>query len=169
MPEVTVTRQLPISIKKMDFATGTWTFNQSSGVVFMSKSAADETSTITIPIHIPRRNDQYGARLKEIKFPYRATTANLDAVPSVTLYRNEFDLVVAGATGDAAATAVTTTNDGVVTANAKDRLLTITVSSPEWDFSTESLATYTLVLGFNCGATTVLRAYSAFAIYDELV
>lgn len=158
-------------ITQMIFTTGTWTNTQSSGAVYAAKTAADNTPVITIPITPPggRRADQFGTKLTKIEIPYRATTADLDAVPGAVLYRSDEDLVVAGATGDVSVATVTTTNDGVVTADANDRLLTVTVTSPAYDYDTEAKCTYNLVLTMNCAAGTVLWIYAAKAYFEALV
>lgn len=169
MSETLKNRTLPISVKQMNFATGTWTYTYASGIEKMRKTATDETATVTIPIHIPRQSDQHGVKLKSIDVMIRVATADLDAVPGCTLYRQDFDLVVAGATGDQAAVAVTTTDNGVVTADAQDRLLTITVTNPALDYGTETTCAYLLELTFNAAASTVVDVYKAFAKYEELV
>lgn len=163
-----VEKQLPISVKQMNFATGTWTFNNSSGLVFMSKGAADETSTVTIPVHIPRSTAQFGTKLKSVKVPIRVATADLDAAATADIHRIDMDAVVSGATGDAAAVAITETDNGVVTADANDRLFTVTITSPDWDYSTEATATYVVTLTLNAATTSAIRVYDAYAVYDEL-
>jgi hypothetical protein len=164
----TVEKQLPIPLQTMYFATGTWTLTNTSGMIYMLKTATDETSTIITPIHLPRRTASHGVKLKSIKIPVRVTTADLDAAPSSVLYRNDFDLVVAGASGDAAAATITETEDGSLTADAQDRLYTITVTSPDWDYDTEATCDYTLVTTVNAAATSVVRVYAPIAVYDEL-
>jgi hypothetical protein len=67
------------------------------------------------------------------------------------------------------ATTVTMTNDGVVINTVTDRLLTITVRAPDFDYASGvSHISYNLDVVFNCGATTVLTVYDAIAVYDDL-
>lgn len=164
-----VTRRVPVSLKSLNIATGTWTYTNSSGLLYMLKTATDETSVITYTLPIPRKANQYGVKLKKIYNPLRVITADLDAAPTSVIYRNDFDLVVAGASGDVATATITTTDDGVVTADANDRLLTTTVSSPDWDYDTEAMCQYVHSLSLNCAATTVVRIYPPIVEYDELV
>jgi len=169
MPENTVTRRVPVSLKSLDIATGTWTYTNTAGLLYLLKTATDETSVITYTLPIPRRSDQFGIKLKFIYNPIRVTTASLDAAPTSVIYRNDFDLVVAGASGDVATATVETTDNGVVTLDANDRMLITTVTTPEWDYSTEAEANYTHSLSLNCAATTVVRIYPPIVVYDELV
>lgn len=164
-----VLRQVPVSLKDLNIATGTWTHTNASGLLYMLKTATDETSTITFTLPMPRHAGQHGVKLKKVLVPLRVITANLDAAPTCAIYRNDFDLVVAGATGDATTTTIATTNDGVVTADANDRLLTITVSSPDWDYATEAQANYTCSIALNCAASTVVRLYPPIVEFEELV
>lgn len=163
------TTQRVIGLKNLNIATGTWTYTNTSGLLYMLKTATDETSVVTYTLPLPRRAGEFGVRLRKIYNLIRVITADLDAVPGSIIYRNDFDLVVAGATGDAATATVTTTDDGVVTADANDRLLTTTVTTPEWDYATEAQCNYTHQLTLNCAATTVVRIYPPVVEYDELV
>jgi hypothetical protein len=160
--------RLPLSITDMTFKTGTWTNTIDVGQNFATKTAATEFSVIIMPFDIPRRGNFRGAKLTSLELFYRVAAANLTAVPVVTLYRRDTDAVVATATGQVAIVTIPTTNDGVVTASSNDRLLNVTVTNPDWDFETKNKAVYQLEVGFNCAATTVLRAYSATAIYEQL-
>lgn len=134
----------------------------------MVKTAGDTTSTIDIPIALPRRAGEHGIKLTGLAIAYRSTTEALDAVPTLTLYRQDYDLVVAGATGDVVATTVATTGDAVVTADAQDRLMTFTVDTPEWDYGSETRCTYFARLTINAGANAVVSVLGAFALYNEL-
>lgn len=154
----------------MILTTGTWTQTQSSGVVFASKATAAETTTVTIPVLPPlRRSDQYGAKLTKIEIPVRVGVADLTGTPTATLYRQEDDLIVSGATGDVVAATVTSTFNGVVTFDANDRLWTVTVSSSAFDYDTEAKCTYNLVLSIATAASTTLRVYAAKAFWEALV
>jgi hypothetical protein len=161
---------LPLSVKSFGLTTGTWTLTQSnSGIPKASKSAADETTTISIPIVIPRLSGEFGVRLKKILLPYKATTANFDAVPVTNLYKTNLYKATSGAAANVDATAVSVSNDGVVTASANDRLLTITVSAPDFDYATGvTHVNYNLDVVLDCAAGTVLTVYDAIAVYDDL-
>lgn len=163
----TVERTMVVPVTNMQFTTGTWTISSSSGVLQAAKSAADETPKVSIPIALDRRSEQFGSKLKAIRLHYRATTTNLEAAPAVSLVRVNLK-ALSDASLDTDTTAVSTTHDGVVTANAKDRLLTITVSSPDFDLSSQARAYYNLDVDFNCAAGTVLTIKGAEVVYDEL-
>lgn len=163
------TTQVAVSLKDLNIATGTWTYTNTSGLVYMLKTAGDETSVITYTLPIPRHAGQFGVKVKKIYNLIRVITADLDAAPTSVIYRNDFDLVVAGASGDVTTATVATTDDGVVTADANDRLLTTTITAPDWDYGTEAQCNYTHSLTLNCGATTVVRIYPPVVEYDELV
>lgn len=166
--ENAVLQQDVVSLKDLNIATGTWTYTNTSGLLYMLKTAADETSVITFMLPFARRSDQFGVKLKSVEIPLRVITADLDAAPTAVIYRNDFDLVVAGATGDAATVTIPTTDNGVVTADSNDRMLTITVTSPDWDFTTEAKCNYTCSLSLNCAATTVVRIYPPVVNYEAI-
>lgn len=162
-----VTRRLPVSVKDLNIATGTWTYTVTSGAIYMLKTATDETSVITFSLPIPRRSDQFGVKLRKVEVPIRVITADLDAAPTCVIYRIDNDLIVAGATGDHAVATVATTDNGVVTADAQDRKLIITVTTPDWDYDTEAECQYNCSISLNC-AGTVVRVYPPVIVYDEL-
>lgn len=167
--ESAILNQVPVSLKDINIATGTWTYTNSSGLLYMLKTATDETSVITFTLPMPRKAGQHGVKLKKVLMPLRVITADLDAVPTCVIYRNDFDSVLVGASGDVSTATITTTDTGVVTADANDRLLTITVTTPDWDYGTEAQAQYTCSVSLNCGATTVVRLYPPIVEFEELV
>lgn len=165
----TVLRHYPVPLKDLNIATGTWTYTYSSGLVYMLKTATDETSTITFILPIPRKASDLGVKIKKVLIPLRVITADLDAAPACKIYRIDLDAVVAGATGDAAAVELDTTDNGVVTADANDRMLSIDVDDPAFDFDTEENCVYVCEVALNCGATTVARIYPPIVEVEELV
>jgi hypothetical protein len=154
--------------QKMTFTTGTWTDTFSGGRSSNVKTAGDTTSTVDIPIDLPRRSGEHGVKLTSLQVAYRCTTAALDAAPSLVLYRQEYDLVTAAADGDVVAATVATTGDGVVAADAQDRIVTFTVDEPDWDYSTEGSCTYFARLTLDAGASSVVSVLGAFVNYNEL-
>lgn len=167
--ESAVLKQVPVSLKDINIATGTWTYTNSSGLLYMLKTATAETSTVTFTLPIPRKGGQHGVKLKKILLPLRLTTSDLSGSATCVVYRNDFDLVLAGASGDVSTATVTTSNDSVVTADANDRLWTITVTTPDWDYGTEAQAQYTCSVALPCAAGTVIRLYPPVVEYEELV
>lgn len=158
----------PIGFAAATIVTGTWTPTFSSGSSFSLKTATAETSNIYIPLSLERNSRFRGVRLKSIDLYVRITTADLSSAPTLTLFRRDYDAVVAGATGDATVVTVPTTNNAVVTADANDRLWTVTVTNPEWDLDTEAEATYMLQVTLPCAASTVVRFYHATAVFEQL-
>lgn len=160
---------LPISVKQMNFATGTWTYASNSGIPYVAKNAADETSVVTIPIMLPALRGEIGVKLKSIEVPLRITTADLDAVIAGTLYRTNSYLAVAAGGVDITATSIAITEAGTsVTAAATDRLYVATIPTPDWDFtSTRTKQSYQLNLSLNAGAASIIRVYDAAAIYES--
>lgn len=163
-------KKLYIPPSAYKITTGTWTLTNSSGIMYQLKTAGDETSVVSIPIAIPSVSAEFGQFIKRIEVPLRIITADLDAVVAGTLYRVNDYLAVAAAGVDITATSITITETGTaVTAAATDRLYTATVSSPAWDYtSTITKNHYQLDISLNCGATTVVRAYGATVVYDDL-
>ena len=164
--EVETTRFIPH--QSMTFTTGTWTPTFASGRSSNVKTAGDTTSTIDIPISLPRRAGEHGVKLTGLDIAYRNTTAALDAVPTLVLYRQDYDAVVAGATGDVAITTIPTTGNAVVTEDANDRLMSFTVTTPIWDVTAESNATYFARLTIDAAASSVVSILGAVVKYNEL-
>jgi hypothetical protein len=158
--EVELVQVIPTT--NMIFATGTWSDTASSGITYKGKTTANTTSVVSVLITPPRLDDQFGTKLEEIVFNYRAATQALDAAPTCTLYRVALD-TVAGASDDIDATALTITHDGVATVDSNDRKLTVTISDPAYDYSTESRCYYQLDVTLNAGTSTALRVYAAEA------
>lgn len=154
--------------QQMTFTTGTWTDTFASGRSSMVKTAGDTTSTIDIPISLPRRVGEHGVKLKSIDIAYRNTTADLDAVPTLVLYRQDYDLVTSAAGDDVVATTIATTGDAVVTADADDRMMTFTVDDADWDYDAEARCTYFARLTVNAGASSVVSVLGAFVNFNEL-
>lgn len=164
--EVAITQAIPCSSYKI--TTGTWTLTNSAGLLYQLKTAAAETSVISIPICIPRRDVELGGKLIKIDVPLRITGADLSGVLVGTLYRVNTLAVNTPGTNNTA-TALTITEAGTsVTLNAADRLYTATISSPAFDLSTQDECHYQLDLSVPCAASTVVRAYSAIAYYNHL-
>lgn len=157
---------IPCSTYKI--TTGTWTLTNSSGILYQLKTATAETSLISIPIAIPRRDIEFGGKLTKIDVPLRITGANLSGVLVGTLYRVNMKAVNTPGT-NIDATALTITELGTeVTLNAADRLYTATISNPAFDLATQDECYYQLDLSVPCAASTVVRAYSGIAYYNHL-
>jgi len=159
--------KMKIPCKNFVTSGGTFTAVAGTGIPYLSKTAANTTSMIAIPIPILQGHESgQGVKLKSVEIPIRLATANADSAPTVTLYRQNM-LAVAGASADITASALTTTLTGAtVTADANDRLLTCTVDSPALDYDTEDKAGYVANLRINAGTSTALRVYDAIAYFE---
>lgn len=168
MPGIVTTpykKELPVG--SMFTSTGTWTRVTNSGLPYYSHGAAAETTKVVIPIPAPSGSAETGLQLTSIDVPVRVATANLVSVPTATLYRRKSSLAVAAAGTNMVASSVTGTVTGAkLTAAATDRLLTFTVTTPAFDYATDSKMTYNLELKFNCATTSAVRVYDAIAYYS---
>lgn len=166
----TMVKQQQLPVKTYDLNTGTWTFTQSSGIYYAGKSAAAETTVASIPIAIPRLDNQYGIRLRAINIPVRVGTADLSSAPTITLYQQNLGVPTNGTPANVTATTIATTNNALVTNNAADRLWTVTVTTPALENAAGAVPdqSYLLVLSIPCAAGTVLRIYDATAVYDSI-
>lgn len=167
---LTHSKKIYIPPSNYKITTGTWTLTSSSGIMYQLKTATAETSVISIPIPMPYLAGEFGARLTSINVPLRITTADLSGVASGALYLvNDYKAVAAAGT-NIDTTAVTITETGTaVTAAATDRLYTATISSTAFFItSTVTEGHYQLELSLPCASTTVVRAYGATAIFDDL-
>lgn len=164
------THTLQIPVSTFSATVGTWAVNLNSGLVCLDKTDGDDTSVVGIPLPIPRRQDNVGVIIKKITIPARVDTADLDAAPTLVLYRNNFDGVVTGATADATTTTIAETAGAgvVVTADANDRLWEFTIDTPDIDLDDEALATYHALLTINAAATSGVRLYDAIVTYDSI-
>lgn len=167
---ITHERKLYIPPSNYRITTGTWTLTSVSGIMYQLKTAGAETSVISIPIPASYLGGEFGLKLKAIDVPLRITTADLSSAIVGSLFLvNDFKAVT-GAGTNIDTTAVTITETGAaVTAAATDRLYTATISTQSF-FVTSTVVEghYQLDLSLVCPATTVVRAYGAHAIYDDL-
>jgi len=161
--ETLFTRQVSPSAYKI--TTGTWTLTNSSGILFQLKTATAETSVISIPILLERRDGEIGVKLTSVEVPLRITGADLSGVVAGTLYRVNMKAVTTPGTNIDTTTLTITETGTSVTLNAADRLYTATISSPAYDFSTQDECSYQLDLSLPCAASTVVRAYGAIVHY----
>lgn len=168
MAFVTDAKSLTIPVETMTFSTGTWATTYSTSVgPYKAKTPANSTTGVYIPLNVPRSQNTHGTKIKSIDLPLRVTGAALDAAPTVTLYRVNYN-AVSGATADNDTTAVTITHNGVATVDANDRLLTITVSSPDADLDNETNCSYFAKVTLDGATSTTIWVYPATVYYDDL-
>lgn len=164
---VTTPLKKEVGIGNMFVSTGTWTRVTNAGLPYYSKAAAAETSKVVIPIPATNGAAENGLYLTSIDVPIRVATANLVSVPTATLYRRKTSLAVAAAGVNMVASSITGTSTGAkLTAAATDRLLTFSVTTPAYDYSTDAKCTYNLELKFNAATTSAIRVYDAIAYFS---
>lgn len=160
-----------VPLKAITTSTGTWATPFSSGIQYLSKSAASETTTVFIPIEPPRRSDMSGVQINTINVPIRVATDSLTSAITATLFRINDNAAIASGTGNVVATALTTTDNASTLGtgiDADDRLLTVTVSTPSLDYSVDDAITYSLVLTVVALTATSLRVYSPKVYFNGL-
>lgn len=162
-----------IPLTDLNFSAGTWAYTIASNIHSQNKSAADTTTVMSIPITMPSGRDFYGAKLEGFSVVAEVSTADLDAVPSATLQRQDYDAVdtTASATSLVAKTSIDITAGAgcVVTADAQQRLWSWTVDSPAADYDTEQAAQYIAEVTINAGASSVVKIFGAYADFIVLV
>ena len=156
-----------LPLKNFITSGGTWNFVTNAGIPYISKTVADTTTLILIPIDVPQSHESgQGVKLKSLDIPIRVATEDLDSTPVVTLYRRNMDAVT-GATADMVASTITCTTAGAtVTKDANDRLITLTVDSPALDYDTDAKLSYFATLRLNAKDSSAIRVYDAIAYFE---
>jgi hypothetical protein len=146
------------------FSAGTWADAVASNVWCKSRTAADASFTIAIPVLLPSNAAALkGTYLKSIDVWYSIGTAAADDFASVALYADA--LPASGSAVTAAAVAVTLDAAHDTAAERKaagDHKLTITLSTPVW---IDNNAAYHVELLVDAAATTVFKLFGARANY----
>lgn len=151
------------------FSAGSWTPNISTdGLIFNAKTAAAETVKVVIPLRMARRSTEGGVALKRVELPYRVSTADLTATPTIQVFRTNYKAGVAPIENNDVAAITGTTTGASVTAGAVDRLLAFDVTLPTLDLPVQNRCGYVAVVTFAAAATSALRVYDALAEYDYL-
>lgn len=134
----------------MHFVTGTWAdaVGAVAGTIAKHKTAANETSTVNVPILIPSNSSaEKGSQLVSIEFDYEILGA---AVTSVTPTLNK---VTRGADTAVAVVAVVTQTMNLVAAGSAasqdQHKMIVTLTTPAWIANTEY---YLLKVAFVAGA-----------------
>jgi len=146
------------------FSAGTWADALASNVWCKSRTAADASFTIGIPVLLPSNSAALkGACLQSIDVWYSIATAAADDFASVSLYA---DTLAASGTANSAA-AVTATLDAAHDTAAErkatgEHKLTLTLATPVW---VDHEAAYHIELVVDAAATTVFKLFGARANY----
>ena len=167
-PSSVVEKKLSIPVSTFRFETGTWTYASNSGVPRFRKSAAAETTTVSFECPISNFTQQYGIRLKQVVMIVGIGTADLVAVPSITLSASNLFKATSAAAAAVDASAITATHDAVVTSNVNPRRITATVGTQAFENVGGLInpVTYNVVASFQTAATTVLDMLGAYVIFD---
>jgi hypothetical protein len=146
------------------FSAGTWADAVASNVWCKSRSAADASFTIGLPLLLPSNSAALtGAYLQSIDVWYSIATAAADDFATVALYSDA--LAASGVANTAAAVTVSLDAAHDTAAERKatgDHKMTLTLSTPVW---VNSDAAYHLELGVDAAATTVFKLFGARANY----
>lgn len=162
--------KVTISAADIKNSGGTFGFNGNSGIPYLSKTAGADTPALWFPLIAPSAHESgQGLKLKSIEIPIRATTQNFNTTPTFTIYRRNMLALSDASVDNTASTLPCTLTGATVTANAKDRLLTISVTTPALDYDTEDKACYWGKLALDAGTSTALRIYDAIAYYEVTV
>lgn len=147
----------------MHYVTGTWTdaAGQVANTIVKQKSAAAETTTITVPLIVPANAAALkGAMIASVEFDYEIRTS---AATSVTLTVNK---VTRGADGaDATVTAITGTQlltPATTAATVDEHKDKFTITTPAYIDNDEY---YLLKVVAVCAAGTVLEVLGATVNY----
>ena len=150
----------------LHYVTGAWAdaAGAVSGTIAKTKSAADQTSVINIPITLLQNSvAQKGSYLRSIDIWWNTTVAALDAA-GATAVINRFVLPANGAAFPAAVTHAFTYDTGNDTAAETDDLdehkLTLTLTTPIW-LDDDDLVTVALTM--DAAATSVIAIHGARA------
>jgi len=150
----------------LHYVTGTWSdaAGAVAGTIVKAKSAADQTSTINIPITLLQNSvAQKGSYLRSIDIWWNTTVAALDAA-GATAVINRFVLPANGAAFPAAVTHAFTYDTGNDTAAETDDLdehkMTLTLTTPVW-LDDDDLVTVALTM--DAAATSVIAIHGARA------
>ena len=150
----------------LHYVTGTWTdaAGAVAGTIVKAKSAADQTSTINIPITLFQNSvAQKGSYLRSVDIWWNTTVAALDAA-GATATINRFVLPANGAAFPAAVTHAFTYDTGNDTAAETDDLdehkMTLTLTTPIW-LDDDDLVTVALTM--DAAAASVIAIHGARA------
>lgn len=152
-----------VSPTMFHYKTGTWASDAGNvaGTIVQQKTAAAETSVVTIPLVVPCNSvAQKGAKIASIVIDYEILTA---AATSITAAVNK---VTRGADDAVAVVAAVTVTQSLVAAttaaDVDQHKLTVTITTPAWIDDDEY---YLCELTCVCATTTVLEFLGATVNY----
>ncbi len=156
------TKRRALPLLGMSFTTGTWTPSVASDVPINTKTATDETSTVLIPISIPIPYDPIavtGIIPKKVILPYSNATADLDAAPTLKLFKVTTNATTKAVTG----TEIASTLSGAVVGQGTKELV-LDVNAEVLVNAADSLYA---IATFNAAATSVIAVKGGQFEYIE--
>lgn len=169
------TGRLWVPPTQIKYVTGTWTETIASNLITVVKTTTDETSTLYIPCPANFSMGAYqsgsgivdrGIRLIGVEFLVRIATADLDAVPTIAIYKTP-QPASGGAVPTVAAVTTTTGGNATVTAATSVRRLNALIASANREFMTD-VATFHAEVALNAAGTTAIASYGAFWHYEVI-
>jgi hypothetical protein len=153
-------QKIPLSV--ITPTVGTWAMTVASNVWTLNKNAADDTSVLLIPIHLPQNSVALkGSKLASVDLWYSVGTAACDAVDAVL---QKITLPANGGSAPSVSTVTTSYDTGHDTAAERYAVavhkLTLTITTPPWMDDDEI---YYVELTVNAAATSVVKLFAARA------
>lgn len=143
---------LPINFQT---TVATWTKTEAANILTLDKTAADNTSVVTI--EIPKEAGFLGIDkqpIKSITVMYSVATAALDAAPTAVLNKVSCDATAGTLTRAAVTQTIAFSGTNTVGTAAGTYRAKVSITTPEVPGDTDS---YTLAMTFDAGLTTVLK------------
>jgi hypothetical protein len=147
------------------FSAGTWTPTITSDVFNMTRTQADASVTVIVPVKLPSNSVALkGSYLKSIDIFYKIHTAAADDFATVDLNKMTLGADDTAITGAAVTTTLDTGHDLAAERLAvdNDHVMTITVTTPVWIDDGDAFFVEMII---DCAATTDLIFFGARANY----
>jgi len=170
MPIAEITQT--VSPKVISLSVGTFTFNPSTvGTQNRNITGTPGASTVlTIPFSTEKIDMQFGAMLTKILLPLRFTTANLSALPTVSILQLPLYQATLGGSANNVPVAIPATISAGLTAAATDTAWTVSVTTPAFD-NTVGLVqpvAYEAQITIPCASSTVLTIYDPVIYFNKV-
>lgn len=139
--------------------SGTWTMVTASNITSFDKTAADDTTVLSIPVpKMPRTYTLDDPAISIIAVTYSVATAALDAAPTAVLNKLSKHATTKVWSRSAVTQAITFAGTDTTGTAAGTFDAIVTITTPTRLADNEALE---LELTFNAGATTVLKVWGA--------
>lgn len=157
-----ITQFIPPSL--IQKSAGTWTTIEAGNVAMESRTAADASFELVIPLNLPgSASGLLGAKITSIDVYYKIGTAAADAFATVAVKKNTMGANGSAVTGAEVTATVDTANDTTAERITVDEhTMTITITNPEFIEEGEFWYVHCEV---DAAATTVFTLYGAQVHY----